>query len=172
MDVPDVLSRVALSLGIGLLIGLERGWRAREAEPGSRAAGIRTFAISGLLGGISAIATARWSGSAGGGIVPAVALAFAQPSSRRFVDENRADQAFRDDGHCRHPDIRARGHSAIGDIRAAQQPELQLRVCRSGRTARLVKNLTCPNWLGTVLLAMTFVALPVVPMNRSVRSAA
>jgi len=40
MDFPDVLSRLALALGVGLLIGLERGWRTREAEAGSRAAGI------------------------------------------------------------------------------------------------------------------------------------
>jgi hypothetical protein len=95
MDVPDVLSRVALSLGIGLLIGLERGWRAREAEPGSRAAGIRTFAISGLLGGISgAIATASDGvASAGGGIVLAVALAaYAAVITAFCRDENRADQ--------------------------------------------------------------------------------
>src|ERR1700740_3670407 len=58
MAIPDLLWRVALALGIGLLIGLERGWRTREAELGSRVAGIRTFAISGLLGSIAgAIAT-------------------------------------------------------------------------------------------------------------------
>ena len=52
MELDALLSRMALALGIGLLFGLERGWRTRDAEPGSRAAGIRTFAISGLLGGI------------------------------------------------------------------------------------------------------------------------
>ena len=40
MDVQDLISRLAVALGIGLLIGLERGWRTREARPGSRAAGI------------------------------------------------------------------------------------------------------------------------------------
>ena len=53
MDFEVLLPRVALALGIGLLIGLERGWRTRAAEFGSRTAGVRTFAISGLLGGIS-----------------------------------------------------------------------------------------------------------------------
>jgi uncharacterized membrane protein YhiD involved in acid resistance len=49
MDLEELLSRLALALGIGLLIGLERGWRTREAAPGSRStAGIRTFAISGF----------------------------------------------------------------------------------------------------------------------------
>lgn len=44
--------RLGLALAIGLLVGLERGWREREAPAGSRTAGIRTYGISGLLGGI------------------------------------------------------------------------------------------------------------------------
>jgi uncharacterized membrane protein (DUF4010 family) len=71
MDLLDLISRLALALGIGLLIGLERGWRTRGARPGSRAAGIRTFAISGLLGGIVAAVAQAVGGvtSLGGGIV-------------------------------------------------------------------------------------------------------
>ena len=34
MDFEVLLPRVALALGIGLLIGLERGWRTRAAESG------------------------------------------------------------------------------------------------------------------------------------------
>ena len=45
MQFEVLLPRMALALGIGLLIGLERGWRTRAAESGSRTAGIRTFAI-------------------------------------------------------------------------------------------------------------------------------
>ena len=52
MEINDLVSRLALACGIGLLIGLERGWRTRAAKSGSRTAGIRTFAISGLLGGV------------------------------------------------------------------------------------------------------------------------
>jgi hypothetical protein len=48
MDFEELLSRVALAFGIGLLIGLERGWHTRDAAPGKRAAGVRTFAVSGL----------------------------------------------------------------------------------------------------------------------------
>ena len=47
-----LISRFALALGIGLLFGLERGWRMRREPPGGRTAGIRTFAISGILGGV------------------------------------------------------------------------------------------------------------------------
>jgi uncharacterized membrane protein (DUF4010 family) len=51
-ELGTLMSRVGLACGIGLLIGLERGWRTRNASPGSRTAGVRTFAISGLLGGV------------------------------------------------------------------------------------------------------------------------
>lgn len=47
-----LVMRLGLALAIGLLVGLERGWREREAPAGSRTAGIRTYGISGLLGGI------------------------------------------------------------------------------------------------------------------------
>jgi uncharacterized membrane protein (DUF4010 family) len=47
-----LLPRLALALAIGLLVGLERGWRERDAPDRSRTAGIRTYGISGLLGGV------------------------------------------------------------------------------------------------------------------------
>ena len=48
----DLFLRLGLALAIGFLIGLERGWHERGEEEGHRAAGIRTFALIGLLGGI------------------------------------------------------------------------------------------------------------------------
>jgi uncharacterized membrane protein (DUF4010 family) len=54
---PDFLElfwRSAVALGIGLLLGLERGWHLRELREGERAAGIRTFALVGLAGGLAA----------------------------------------------------------------------------------------------------------------------
>lgn len=52
MDGADLIQRAALALGIGLLFGVERGWRSRDEPGGTRAAGIRAFALMGLLGGI------------------------------------------------------------------------------------------------------------------------
>jgi len=53
LDLP--LIRLSIALAIGLLIGLERGWSARTEQEGERAAGLRTHAISGLLGGVTAL---------------------------------------------------------------------------------------------------------------------
>lgn len=43
---------LGLALAIGLFIGLERGWREREVREGGRVAGLRTFALIGLAGGV------------------------------------------------------------------------------------------------------------------------
>lgn len=43
---------LGLALALGLLVGLERGWKERHLGEGGRVAGIRTFALIGLLGGV------------------------------------------------------------------------------------------------------------------------
>ena len=48
---------LAIALLLGAIIGLERGWGAREQKAGERIAGIRTFALLGLLGGVAAVLT-------------------------------------------------------------------------------------------------------------------
>ena len=52
MDTVELFQRLTLALAIGLLIGLERGWQARQEPEGERAAGLRTLALLALLGGI------------------------------------------------------------------------------------------------------------------------
>ncbi|ARO26482.1 hypothetical protein CO659_17695 [Rhizobium sp. S9] len=47
----DAFQRLSLALAIGILVGIERGWQEREALPGKRVAGIRTYGLSSFLGG-------------------------------------------------------------------------------------------------------------------------
>jgi uncharacterized membrane protein (DUF4010 family) len=58
---------VAVAFALGLLVGLQRGWAQRGAPPGSRFAGIRTFGLLGLAGGLCG----SWFAS-----MPAVSLVF------------------------------------------------------------------------------------------------
>lgn len=58
-----VLTGLGLALAIGLLIGLERGWHQRDLPDGHRVAGVRTFALLGLLGGIGGVLAQRWGPS-------------------------------------------------------------------------------------------------------------
>ncbi|MFA5016139.1 MAG: MgtC/SapB family protein, partial [Methylobacter sp.] len=46
---------LGIALAIGLLIGLERGWRTRDLNEGMRVAGLRTYGMISLLGGLSGI---------------------------------------------------------------------------------------------------------------------
>ncbi len=49
------ISLLGTALAIGLLIGIERGWKSREAKEGERIAGLRTYGLTGLLGGSAGI---------------------------------------------------------------------------------------------------------------------
>jgi uncharacterized membrane protein (DUF4010 family) len=51
----EIVVHLLTSLAIGLLIGIERGWSGKKEEEGDRVAGIRTFSLIGLLGGIWAV---------------------------------------------------------------------------------------------------------------------
>ncbi|GGD99450.1 membrane protein [Tsuneonella deserti] len=51
----DQFEALGLALLLGTLVGAERGWQSREELPGTRVAGIRTFALLALLGGIAGL---------------------------------------------------------------------------------------------------------------------
>ncbi len=51
-QIPHEALGLGAALAVGLLIGLERGWRDRDLPDGRRIAGLRTFALIGLLGGV------------------------------------------------------------------------------------------------------------------------
>ncbi|QBY55794.1 MgtC/SapB family protein [Cupriavidus oxalaticus] len=52
LGIPHEAKGLAAALTVGLLIGLERGWHERDLPEGGRVAGLRTFALTGLLGGV------------------------------------------------------------------------------------------------------------------------
>jgi uncharacterized membrane protein (DUF4010 family) len=168
MDLPDLILRLALALGIGLLIGLERGWRTRGARPGSRAAGIRTFAISGLLGGVAAALAQAVGGGLGGGIVLAVAFAAHGTVIAVFSrDESTASGIFSATTAVAGMLTFALGaYAVLGDMPIAAGAA----VATAGVLAMReelhgwMQKLTWPELRsGLVLLAMSFIALPVLP---------
>lgn len=55
MAVEELFLRLGVALFAGLLIGLERGWQRRGGPEGSRPAGLRTFGLIGLAGGLWAL---------------------------------------------------------------------------------------------------------------------
>lgn len=55
MDISQPALLLGAALACGLMIGVERGWRLRELDAGERVAGIRTFTLLGLGGGVAAL---------------------------------------------------------------------------------------------------------------------
>ncbi|MBY7874977.1 MgtC/SapB family protein [Vibrio fluvialis] len=67
MDLNEIVSgqsvvwNLLVALLLGSIVGTQRGWVARNNVEGSRVAGIRTFSLVGLYGGLSAILAAHYS---------------------------------------------------------------------------------------------------------------
>lgn len=55
------LYATGLALALGLLIGIQRGWASRSDPKGSRFAGVRTFGLFGLAGGVAGVLQSRAS---------------------------------------------------------------------------------------------------------------
>lgn len=57
MQISDThsIGLLAIALSLGLLIGVERGWKYRDLKEGSRIAGLRTYGLISLLGAVSAM---------------------------------------------------------------------------------------------------------------------
>ena len=74
----EMLQRLGVALALGLMIGVERGWSTRTREEGKRVAGVRTFGLMGLLGGLWAL-VGMWAGEV------VLAVAFAALAALLFV---------------------------------------------------------------------------------------
>jgi uncharacterized membrane protein (DUF4010 family) len=170
MDFAAQVSRVALAFGIGLLIGLERGWTTREALPGSRAAGVRTFAISGLLGGVvgalarGAAGTLTLEGSV---VLGAAFIAFASVIALFGREENRAAHRFSATTTIAALLTFVLGaYAALGNTRvaaAAAVAAAAVLIFREGLHGWLARITRVEFESALLLLAMTFIALPIVP---------
>ena len=172
MDLQELISRLAVALGIGLLIGLERGWRRRGATPGSRAAGIRTFALSGLLGGVIAALAQALPKESGGATSLAIILgvAFATYSAVFALfarDENQAEGNFSATTAVAGMLTFALGaYALLGDMRIAAGAAVAATALLAAREELhgWVEQITWPELRSAVvLLAMTFIGLPILP---------
>src|ERR1700730_6579635 len=173
MDLDELISRLGVALGIGLLIGLERGWRRRGATAGSRAAGIRTFALSGLLGGvIAALALALPNQEAGGAATLAIVLgvAFAAYSAAIALFTRAENQAA---GHFSATTaiagmltFRLGAYALLGDMRVAAGAAVAATALLAAREELhgWVEKITWPELSSAVvLLAVTLIRLPILP---------
>ncbi len=82
------LGRLAVALAIGLMVGLERGWEQRERHTVERIAGLRTFGVIGLLGGVAA----HLGGPGGDALIAAIGFALALVMTAGYWRESAIDR--------------------------------------------------------------------------------
>jgi uncharacterized membrane protein (DUF4010 family) len=163
MNELDLLTRLSVSLAIGLLVGLERGWRTREADDHQRAAGFRTFALSGLLGGIAGAVSL----TAGGVVVGFVFLGYACVFGAFHWLEARADNQFSVTSVVAGLLTFLLGcFAVVGHLQLAVAGGVAMTIVLALREQmhRWVASLNWDEIRATLtLLAMTFLLLPVLP---------
>jgi len=94
MDLHEQTIRLAGALAAGLLAGLERGWSLRERPPGSRVAGVRTFSLIGLLGGVAGLIASSGQAIAGAALAIGGALLLVIGYGRELQRQRDATSAI------------------------------------------------------------------------------
>lgn len=167
MEGEDLIRRLAVALAIGLLVGAERHWREREEAEGRRTAGVRTFGLTGLAGGIVA-ALAAPLGPVGGAVLLAAGLlaviAVLLPFALR---EAEAEGRFSATSQVAAVATYALGALAVaGEVRAAGAAAVAMTAVLAARESLhgLMARITWAELRSAILLlSMTLVALPLVP---------
>ena len=83
--------QLAAALAVGLLIGIERGWKLRDETPGMRVAGIRTFTLLGMTAGLGGIIGLLGYPIVSGIVFALAAALVAIGYSRSVLDTGRPD---------------------------------------------------------------------------------
>jgi uncharacterized membrane protein (DUF4010 family) len=160
--------RLGLALAIGLLVGFERGWRERDEPDHSRTAGIRTFGITGLLGGIFAALSQAVGSSA---VLIAGFISFAAIFTLYKMREAASEVDFSATGLIAGLSVFALGALAVvGEMQTAAGTGAALAAVLASREYLhgMLKRLTWTELRSALILAvMTAVILPLLP-NRTI----
>lgn len=167
MDQNELFQRLAVALAIGLLIGLERGWQTRDESDHQRTAGLRTFALTGLLGGVCGLL-----GSAVSPIVLAAGvIAYTIALVTFSYMEASAEKNFSVTGVVAGILTFMLGaYAVLGNVTVAVAASVAMAILLALRDPlhTWVRTITWPEMRSAlVLLAMSFLLLPVLP-NRAV----
>ena len=167
MSAEDLFRRLTVALAIGLLVGLERGWQSRDEESGQRTAGFRTYTLTGLLGGVSAVLASHTSPV----VLGAAFVAFTGAFAAFAWLEARAEKTFSVTGVVAAMLTFGLGaYAVLGELKVAIAAAV-------AATLLLALKQTLHGWLRRIsweeiravliLLAMSFLLLPVLP-NRTI----
>ncbi|MBU2327890.1 MAG: DUF4010 domain-containing protein [Alphaproteobacteria bacterium] len=170
MDLIDIFQRFGLAIAIGAAVGVERHWRERDAPEGARIAGIRTFTLIGTTGGLAGLLDAGLTpGSLSGLIVASFLIAIAVVLLRFGLMEARAEGSFSATTVIAGITTFALGALAVtGDMAVASAAGAAVVTVLASREFLhgAIRRLT---WIelrsAVILLAMSFVLLPLIPVD-------
>ena len=167
MDAEELIRRLAAALAIGLLVGTERHWRERQEAAGRRTAGVRTFALTGLLGGVMAV-LALALGQPGGALLLGFGLAALLAAQLPFaLREADAENKVSATGLVAALGTYSLGAMAVlGDMAVAGAAAVAMTAILAARES-LHELMTRITWAelrsALVLLSMTLLVMPLVP---------
>ncbi len=159
----DLFQRLGLALAIGFLIGVERGWQERGGIEGSRVAGIRTFSLIGLLGGVWGAMYGQIGALPLGLAALGLAIGLTAFEWRLSIVENKLSATGLIAGLLT---FALGAFAVMGDMAAAAASAVAATALLAEREAlhNFLKRVTWPELRAALLLlAMTFVLLPVLP---------
>ena len=163
----DPFTHLAVALAIGLMVGIERGWTARDVVDHSRVAGLRTFGLSGLMGGICGLLSTEF----GTEFVGIAFLAFSATFGAFSWLEAKTK------GNLSATTLIAAlltfllgAMATVGDVTVAIAASVSMTVLLALRS-QLHSWLANVTWLeiraGLILMVMSFLLLPILP-NRAI----
>jgi uncharacterized membrane protein (DUF4010 family) len=163
LEQTELLTRIGMALAIGFLIGVERGWQERDEGEGGRTAGLRTFALIGLAGGLWAL-LAKHLGEAA---FAAGFIAFAAAITLyRWRESEREGSLGATTLIAALLTFGLGAYAAVGDMTVAAAAGVATAVLLASKSwlHAWVKALSWPELRASlILLAMTFLALPLLP---------
>lgn len=170
MDLMDIFQRLGLAVAIGAAVGVERHWRERDEPEGARIAGIRTFTLIGMTGGIAGLLDQGLTpDSLSGLIVASFLIALSLVLLRFGLMEAQAEGSFSATTVIAGITTFGLGALAvIGDMAVASAAGAAMVAVLASREFlhAAIRRLT---WVelrsAVVLLAMGFVLLPLIPAD-------
>lgn len=172
MELDQVLLRLGVALGCGLVLGIERGWTTRGEERGQRLAGVRTFSLTGLAGGLVALLALEITPRGEVGLAGAILLAVGLAATGAAFTTMRALQAARQGGFGSTTLIAVLGAyilgalAVVGDMRAPVAAAAAAALVLNAKPwlHRFVSALSEAELRAALrLLAMSAILLPILP---------
>lgn len=169
MENIELYQRLGLAIAIGAAVGVERHWREKDEPEGARTAGIRTFTMIGMTGGVAGLIEQNISGSSAysGIVLTGFLVALTVVVAIFELREAIAEQSFSVTSVVAAMLTFGLGALAmLGDMTLASAGGASLVAILVSREF-LHKAIQRLQWVelrsAVILLAMTFVLLPIIP---------